>query len=48
MITEYHFLSDIAAGLLVGVSLDLLVRAALPLLRRLTGLRACQSPPQGF
>lgn len=48
MITEYHFLSDIAAGFLVGAMVDLLVRKGLPFVYRLTGLSACQSRPEGI
>ncbi len=35
IITGYHFLSDIAAGVLVGLAVALLIRAAIPFLHRL-------------
>ncbi|MCL5406385.1 MAG: phosphatase PAP2 family protein [Deltaproteobacteria bacterium] len=41
MITQYHFFSDIVAGVSVGVIVDLLVRWGLTLWRRLAGRRAC-------
>ncbi len=39
--TQYHFLSDIAAGVLTGVLTDMLVQAGLSLLHGLTGNKAC-------
>lgn len=37
MITQYHFLSDVAAGVSVGVIVDLLIRWGLSFLHRLEG-----------
>ena len=47
MITEYHFLSDIAAGFSLGMMADVLVCRALPLLHRIAGLKACPSRSEG-
>ncbi|MGC9195356.1 MAG: phosphatase PAP2 family protein [Syntrophobacteraceae bacterium] len=43
MVTQYHFLSDVAAGVLVGVLTDLLVQAGLSLLHSLPCSKAYNS-----
>ncbi|MDR3556712.1 MAG: phosphatase PAP2 family protein [Syntrophobacteraceae bacterium] len=45
MITQYHFLSDIAAGVLLGVIVDLVIGRGLPFLRYLAGRKEWQSRP---
>ncbi|MGC8494692.1 MAG: phosphatase PAP2 family protein [Syntrophobacteraceae bacterium] len=39
LVTQYHFLSDIAAGVCVGILADLLARRGLPMLHRMVAPR---------